>query len=111
MRQELFRGHLETLVLAVLAAGPRHGYAISQELTARTGGVLAYPTGSLYPALRRLEQAKLIAGTWQGGSGKQRRTYQLTAAGRRILAANTRDWRRFSEAVERVLRLSPPVTG
>jgi PadR family transcriptional regulator PadR len=110
MRQELFRGHLETLVLAVLDDGPRHGYAISQELTARTGGVLAYPTGSLYPALRRLEQAKLIAGTWQGEPGKQRRTYKLTAAGRRVLAADTRDWRQFSEAVERVLGLRPPLT-
>jgi PadR family transcriptional regulator PadR len=141
MRQDIFRGHLETLVLAVLADGPRHGYAISQELAARSDGVLSYPTGSLYPAMRRLEEANLISGSWRsvtaasgghssaaaasggqsgeaaasGGqgngagtaAGRQRRTYELTAAGRRALATDKADWRQFTAAVEAVLRLRP----
>lgn len=106
MRQDLFRGHLETLLLAVLEDGPRHGYAISQELALRSGGVLSYPTGSLYPALRRLETAGLVQGAWAGDSGRQRRTYELTAAGRRTLAADKQDWQQFTTAVESVLRLA-----
>lgn len=95
------------LILAVLDDGPGHGYAISQELAARSGGVLSYPTGSLYPALRRLEKAGLITGAWRGETGRQRRTYELTPAGRRVLNADKADWQQFTSAVDSVLRRRP----
>lgn len=64
MRAEELKGHLDALLLASLEAGPRHGYAVIEALRGNTGGHLDLPTGTIYPALRRLEQAGLIAGSW-----------------------------------------------
>lgn len=107
MNQDMFRGHLETLILAVLAAGPTHGYAISRQLADSSGGLLSYPTGSLYPALRRLEQAGQIRATWSEVGNRRRRTYELTTAGKRALAAQRTEWQTFAAAVHNVLGLRP----
>ncbi len=107
MNQEIFRGHLEGLILAVLEAEPTHGYAISQQLAARSGGLLSYPTGSLYPALRRLEQAGHVRANWTMVGNRRRRTYELTTAGRRALATQRTDWLTFSTAIQDVLGLHP----
>src|SRR5947209_3201046 len=107
MNQDIFRGHLEGLILAVLEAGPTHGYAISQQLAARSDGLLSYPTGSLYPALRRLEQAGHIRATWSAVGNRNRRTYELTTAGRRALATERSDWQTFATAIQNVLRPRP----
>jgi PadR family transcriptional regulator PadR len=107
MNQDIFRGHLEGLILAVLEAGPTHGYAISQQLTTRSDGLLSYPTGSLYPALRRLEQAGQIRAGWSEVGNRQRRTYELTTAGRRALAAQRADWQTFAAAMQKVLGPRP----
>ena len=64
MRAEELKGHLDAVLLAALEGGPRHGYAVIEALRQSTGGQLDLPTGTIYPALRRLEQAGLIAGTW-----------------------------------------------
>ena len=81
MRAEELKGHLDTLLLAALEDGPRHGYAVMDALRQSTGGRLDLPTGTIYPALHRLEQAGLIAGSWSVVAGRRRRLYQLTAAG------------------------------
>ncbi|MBO0817012.1 MAG: helix-turn-helix transcriptional regulator [Actinobacteria bacterium] len=111
MRAETLKGHLDGLLLASLEAGPRHGYAIMEALRAGSGGQFDLPTGTVYPALRRLERAGLIQGTWSTGPGRQRRVYQLTPAGRSALAAERGGWREFSAAVTALLEPAPrPVT-
>ena len=111
MRAETLKGHLDGLLLACLEAGPRHGYAIMEALRAGSGGQFDLPTGTIYPALRRLEQAGLIKGTWSQAGGRQRRVYDLTPAGRRALAAERGTWREFSAAVTALLAPAPrPVT-
>jgi PadR family transcriptional regulator PadR len=112
MRAETLKGHLDGLLLASLERGPRHGYAIMEALRAGSGGQFDLPTGTVYPALRRLESAGLIQGTWSRGAGRQRRVYQLTPAGRRALAAERGTWREFSAAVTALLEPVPrPVTS
>ena len=111
MRAETLKGHLDGLLLASLEAGPRHGYAIMEALRAGSGGQFDLPTGTVYPALRRLEQAGLIRGTWSEAAGRRRRVYALTPAGRRTLAAERGTWRQFSAAVTALLQPAPrPVT-
>jgi DNA-binding PadR family transcriptional regulator len=103
MRAEALKGHLDGLILAVVAAGPAHGYTIIAELKRRSGGTFALPEGTVYPALHRLERAGLLASAWADGGGRRRRVYRISAAGRRRLAERKRDWRRFSTAVEALL--------
>src|SRR5215813_8656538 len=82
MRAEELKGHLDAVLLAALEDGPRHGYAVIEALRQSTSGRLDLPTGTIYPALRRLEQAGLIRGAWSVVGGRRRREYRLTAAGR-----------------------------
>lgn len=97
------KGHLDSLLLAVLEDGPLHGYAVIEALQRRSGGELALPTGTVYPALRRLENAGWLQGRWSTVGGRRRRTYNLTPAGRRALAERRTDWLRFSGAIHRIL--------
>jgi PadR family transcriptional regulator len=104
MKPDAVRGHLDGLILSVLEEGPRHGYAIIEALQARSGGRLDLPTGTVYPALRRLERAGLLSGTWSTVGGRERRTYTLTRAGRHALTRQRSDWTEFSAVVDAVLR-------
>jgi DNA-binding PadR family transcriptional regulator len=111
MRAETLKGHLDGLLLASLEAGPRHGYAIMEALRAGSGGQFDLPTGTIYPALRRLERAGLVRGTWDEAGGRRRRVYELTAAGRRALATERGTWRDFAAAVTALLEpATRPVT-
>ena len=111
MRAETLKGHLDGMLLASLEAGPRHGYAIMEGLRAGSGGQFDLPTGTVYPALRRLERAGLIQGTWSQEGGRKRRVYELTPAGRHALTAERGTWRAFSAAVTALLEPVPrPVT-
>lgn len=103
MRPAAVHGHLDGLILAVLEDGPRHGYGIIEALQARSGGALDLPTGTVYPALRRLERAALLSGSWSTVGGRKRRTYTLTRAGRHALAVQRTEWSQFTAAVEAVL--------
>jgi PadR family transcriptional regulator PadR len=107
MRAETLKGHLDGMLLASLEAGPRHGYAIMEALRAGSGGQLDLPTGTIYPALHRLERAGLAQATWSLAGGRRRRVYQLTPVGRRALAAERGTWREFSAAVTRLLEPEP----
>lgn len=104
MRPNAVRGHLDGLILAVLESSPLHGYAVIEALRARSGGALDLPTGTIYPALRRLERAALLAGTWSTLEGRERRTYRITRAGRRALAHRRAEWDEFTAVVQSVLR-------
>jgi PadR family transcriptional regulator, regulatory protein PadR len=103
MRAEELKGHLDAMLLAALESGPRHGYAVIEALRQSTAGQLDLPTGTIYPALRRLEQAGLIAGTWSVVSGRRRREYRLTPAGVRALSGRRAAWRDFSAIVTAAL--------
>ena len=103
MRAESLKGHLDALILAVLADGPLHGYAIIDKLKQRSDGTFALPEGTVYPALHRLEAAGLLASEWSDGEGRRRRVYELTRRGRRELGTRRSEWREFARAVEAVL--------
>ena len=112
MRAETLKGHLDGMLLASLETGPRHGYAIMEMLRAGSDGQVDLPTGTIYPALRRLERAGLLAGAWDEAGGRRRRLYSLTPAGRQALAAERGTWRTFSAAVTALLEPAPrPVTS
>ena len=103
MRAETLKGHLDGLVLATLAAGPAHGYAVIEELKRRSGGAFDLPEGTVYPVLHRLEAEGLLASEWSSDSGRKRRVYRLTRRGRSALTGRRRDWQLFAGAVEAVL--------
>jgi PadR family transcriptional regulator PadR len=92
------------MVLAVLERSPMHGYAVIEALSERSGGKLSVPTGTVYPALRRLERAGLLDGEWSEVDGRRRRTYRLTDAGRRSLAEERSSWSAFADLISHVLR-------
>jgi len=75
MRAEELKGHLDAMLLAALEPGSRHGYAVIEALRQDTGGRLDLPTGTIYPALRRLEQSGLVSGSWSVVAGRRRRLY------------------------------------
>jgi DNA-binding PadR family transcriptional regulator len=103
MKAEQLKGHLDALILAVVADGPAHGYAIIQELQTRSGGAFDLPEGTVYPALHRLERSGLLASSWSDEAARKRRVYRLTGPGREALGLQRRQWDEFSRAVEAVL--------
>ncbi len=107
MKGQALKGHLDMLVLAVLAERPRHGYAVIEELRARSGDVFDVPEGTIYPVLRRLEGAGLLTGDWGEVRGRRRRTYRLTERGSSALVVQRSAWESFADAVGSVLRGAP----
>lgn len=95
------------LLLAALASGPAHGYALSAELRRRSNGLLAIVEGSLYPALHRLEAAGLVTSSSETADGRRRRRYEVTADGKVALEEEIRSWRTFRACVDDVLRAVP----
>jgi len=100
---DLVKGTLGLLILRTLELEPRHGVAIADRIEQITRGTFRVKAGSLFPALHRLEQDGAISGVWAVVDGRRLKTYRLTAAGRRQLAAGTRDWARIVEAMRLVL--------
>jgi transcriptional regulator len=101
---DLLQGTLDLLILKTLALEPMHGWGIAQRIQQISRDVLQVQQGSLYPALHRLEHQGWIAAAW-GTSENNRRAkfYRLTAAGRRQLERETKDWARLSAAVAQIL--------
>jgi PadR family transcriptional regulator PadR len=97
------RGHLDALVLAALAEGPAHGYAVIGRLRERSEGEFDLAEGTLYPALYRLEKGGLLAASMTEMAGRRRKVYALTAAGRAELVEQRAQWRRFSASMTRVI--------
>jgi DNA-binding PadR family transcriptional regulator len=103
VKAEALKGHLDLLLLAVVAASPGHGYAIAEALRAKSETVIDLAEGTLYPALHRLEGAGLISGRWSEVNGRRRREYQLTTKGARSLAQKHREWHLFARSVYAVV--------
>ena len=104
MNSDVLRGHLDSMILAVLEAEPLHGYLVMETLQRRSGGALDFSTGTIYPALRRLERSGYVQSEWATVGGRKRRTYRLPAAGQRALAAERAAWVDFTTVVGGVLR-------
>lgn len=103
-RIELLQGTLDLLILQTLVWGEQHGYGISQVIRAHSGDVLQVDTGSLYPALHRLQKQKWIKAEWKFTENNQEaKFYQLTAAGRKQLAEERSRWEQLSDAIGAVL--------
>jgi len=97
---EMRKGHLDMIVLAALASGPAHGYAVIEEIRLRDGGAFDLPKGAIYPVLYRLEQGGLLNSRWNAaGSGRQRCVYSLTRSGRRALADPRTLLRRLADTI------------
>jgi len=108
MDGEMLKGHLNLLILAVMQAGPAHGYVIIEELRRRSGGMFDLPEGTAYPALHQLELDGLLTSRWSDETGRRRRVYEITEPGRAAFQAQQEEWNRFSEGIEAVLREARP---
>jgi len=96
---------LELLVLKTLALEPQHGYGIGQRIEQLSAGVFRVTLGALYPALQRLEKHGLIDSAWKASDNNRRaRYYRITAAGKRRLAAEQKEWDRVAAAMTRILK-------
>jgi PadR family transcriptional regulator, regulatory protein PadR len=105
VKSDLPQGTLDMLILQVVAAGPVHGYGIAQRLQQISKDVLQVQQGSLYPALHRLENRKLLAAEWKPSeTGREAKFYKLTALGRKQLKEETANWARLAEAIQLVIR-------
>lgn len=103
MKGDLLKGNLDLLLLTVLREGPMHGYAIIEALRRRSEGAFQLPEGTIYPALHRLEEAGFLASRWSEVSGRRRREYELSGAGREAMKARQQEWQAFTGAVNLVL--------
>jgi PadR family transcriptional regulator, regulatory protein PadR len=106
-QHDLKKGSAELMVLAVVEDQPRHGYDIARRIDESSGGLLRFHVASLYPMLYRMERRGWIQGRWIEKSGQRRRRYyRLTPAGRKVLAAQRREWLSLVNALDRVARIS-----
>ena len=103
-REALLQGTLDLLVLRILSLGPHHGHGIVRAIETQSGNTLLVDHGSLYPALQRLEQQRLVRAEWGTSEANRRaRYYAITTKGRARLRADALRWRRLSGAMIRVL--------
>jgi PadR family transcriptional regulator, regulatory protein PadR len=106
-RVELLRGTLDLLILRTLLPGPSHGHAIARHIQRTSEDLLQVETGSLYPALYRLEANGWVAASWElSEKGKRARYYRLTPLGRRQLASEQSKWDAFARAMGLLLKPS-----
>jgi PadR family transcriptional regulator PadR len=103
MRTQELKGHLDLMLLAVIEDGPRHGYAVIEELRRRSDDALDLPEGTVYPALHRLEKAGLLESRWDDAAGRRRRVYSLTTSGKGAVVEKRADWQAFARTVQAVL--------
>lgn len=103
-RVDLLQGTLDMLILQTLRWGPQHGYGIGQAIRAGSGDVLQVETGSLYPALHRLEKQGWIKSEWNSSEHNQRaKYYQLTAAGKKQLTSECSRWKQMTTAIASIM--------
>jgi PadR family transcriptional regulator, regulatory protein PadR len=106
-RTEILQGTLDMLILQTLQWAPRHGYALSKAIRANSGEILKVDTGSLYPALHRLQRKGWIAAEWKKSDvGPRLRIYRLTKSGKKHLLAERSRWATLIEAIAGVLQPS-----
>jgi len=108
LNSELTRGSLDLMVLTVISSGRKYGYLLQQELRDASRGRVDLQAGTLYPLLHRLEADKLIRSRWDETSGRRRKWYELTDAGKKRLTQQAHEWREYAECLREMLS---PVLG
>ncbi len=103
MKSDGVRGHLDLLLLAILAEGPRHGYSVIVALRERSDQFIDLAEGAVYPALHRLEEDGLLTSSWAAIAGRRRRLYQLTSPGKQRLVEERRHWRVLRDIVDALI--------
>lgn len=107
MRREQLKGHLDLLILSVLGRGPAHGYAVITDLKDRSDGAFDLAEGTIYPALHRLEELRLVRSRWAEVGGRRRRVYELSGAGANALRERRQEWTQFVAGVEAIVAWAP----
>ncbi|MBC8514302.1 helix-turn-helix transcriptional regulator [bacterium] len=103
MKKQRNRGSLPLMILSALVAGECHGYRITTKIREGSLGVLSYREGTLYPMLHRLKEDGLLSSRREIVDGRARRYYKLTAAGKRAVVVEQKNWASYKEAVDNVL--------
>jgi PadR family transcriptional regulator PadR len=104
-RMELLRGTLDLMILRTLLTGPNHGHAIAKHIQRTSDDLLQVETGSMYPALYRLEAQGCVSAAWERTTkGKRARYYRITPAGRKQLASEQSKWEAFARAMVSLLK-------
>ena len=104
IESELMRGSLNLLILSVLVEEPKYGYLIVKNLREISEEMVRMQAGTLYPILHRLESQKLIRGKWDKTTGRKRKWYELTAAGRRHLTRRAKAWSDYAKCVQKFVK-------
>ena len=108
MKDDVTKGHTQTMILAVLRREPLHGYAIAREIERSSNGLLTCQEGVLYPALRAMEREGLVCARWEPqSSGPARKIYTITEEGQGTLAKRTQAWHHFHAAMTTLLGGKP----
>ena len=102
-QRDLLRGSLDLIVLSMLADEAKYGYLIQTEIRDASGGRVDLKAGTLYPLLHRLEAEKLIRAKWDNSTGRRRKWYELTAAGRRRLHKQAEQWQSYADCIGQLL--------
>ena len=102
-QRDLMRGSLDLMVLSVLNEESQYGYMIQKKLNEASQGSVKLPAGTLYPLLHRLEDKKLIKSRWDDSTGRRRKWYDITAAGRKKLAQQKQEWQDYANCVSRLI--------
>ena len=113
---DLLRGSLDLMVLSILARGPTYGYQLQQSLRDASRDLVQVSAGTLYPVLHRLEDDGLIRSSWDESTGRRRKWYEMTAAGRRRLQAQALEWDSYVRCIQSLLQplrggLASPPSG
>lgn len=103
LNSELMRGSLDLMLLTVLSGGKKYGYLLQQELREASRGLIDIQAGTMYPLLHRLESDKLIRSSWDESTGRRRKWYELTPAGRKRLSQQAREWHEYAECLQNML--------
>lgn len=102
-QRDLLRGSLDLMVLSVLNDGSKYGYLIQKQIREASGERVKLQAGTLYPLLHRLEEDKLIRSRWDESSGRNRKWYEITAAGKHRLQKQTQEWKDYALCMEQML--------
>jgi DNA-binding PadR family transcriptional regulator len=105
-QRDLLRGSLDLMVLSVLAGGNKYGYLIQKEVREASGSRVDLKAGTLYPLLHKLEDERLVRSTWDSATGRQRKWYELTSAGRRRLTAQAQEWTDYAACIQQLLAVA-----
>lgn len=101
---DLMRGSLDLMVLSVLDRETQYGYVIQKKIRAASGGQAKFSAGTMYPLLHRLESQKLIRSKWDASSGRRRKWYSITAAGKKRLAKQATQWNQYAQCMATLMQ-------